>query len=64
MGFKHYNLLAKEIKKEAGKVFLNNKVLFAEKACQYFTKEDLSVLDLAERIEEICNRIKSWNGLK
>ncbi|MBI5749740.1 MAG: ATP-binding protein [Nitrospinae bacterium] len=52
------------IKNGEGKAFLKNKVLFAEKGCQNFTKEDIVALDLTERIKEICNRIKSWNGIK
>ncbi|MBI3815891.1 MAG: hypothetical protein HY279_15655 [Nitrospinae bacterium] len=52
------------MKNGEGKTFLNNKVLFAEKVCQNFTKENITALDLTERIEDVCNRIKSWNGLK
>lgn len=52
------------IKTNAGKAFLNNKVLFAEKVCQNIEKGDMTILDITEQIEETCNRIRVWNGMK
>ncbi|MGD2094875.1 MAG: AAA family ATPase [Phycisphaerales bacterium] len=52
------------IKKGEGKRFLSNKVLFAEKVSSHFTKENLrNVLDLEERLNEVCERIRKWNGM-
>lgn len=53
-----------DIKKGEGKKFLSNKVLFAERVSSHLTKENLHpVLDLEERLKEVCNRIKRWNAL-
>lgn len=52
------------IKKGEGKKFLSKKVIFAEKACQYLNKDNLrGVLDLDERLTEVCKRIKKWNAI-
>jgi putative ATP-dependent endonuclease of the OLD family len=48
---------------DEGKRFLRNKVLYAEKICPHITSEDMiGVFDLKARINEACNRIRSWNG--
>ena len=62
--YQEFSEYINSIKNGEGKTFLNNKVLYAEKVCQNFTKEDIIALDLTERIKEVCNRIESWNGLK
>lgn len=51
------------IEEGEGEKFLSNKVLFAERIRSHLTKENLiSVLDLEERLNEVCKRIKKWNG--
>lgn len=48
---------------EEGKRFLRNKVLYAEKICPHITVEDMTgSFDLKAKINEACNRIRSWNG--
>lgn len=48
---------------EEGRRFLRNKVLYAEKICPHITVEDMTVsFDLKAKINEACNRIRSWNG--
>ena len=48
-----------------GERFSKNKVLYAEMICSHFTKENLAgVLDLKERLNTVCDRIRTWNGLK
>jgi hypothetical protein len=52
------------IKEGEGKKFLSNKVVFAERISSQLTKENLNnVLDLEERLNEVCERIKVWNGV-
>lgn len=52
------------IKKNEGKKYQNKKPLLAENVSQFLTKNNIqSVLDLAERLDEICNRIRTWNNL-
>ncbi|MCP4261489.1 MAG: ATP-binding protein [Planctomycetes bacterium] len=52
------------IKKGEGRKFESSKVLFAERVSSHLTKENLKlVLDLEERLNEVCNRIKRWNAL-
>jgi len=47
-----------------GQKFLSNKVLFAERVCPLLTKDNLtSVLDIKERLDEVCNCIRRWNAL-
>lgn len=52
------------IKDGEGKRFLRNKPLFAERVCQYLEEEQLSgILDLTNQLNEVCSRIRSWNGI-
>ena len=56
--------LERMIKKGEGKKFLSNKVLFAEKICQHLSRENLiPILDLEERLNEVCKHIKKWNAI-
>jgi putative ATP-dependent endonuclease of the OLD family len=44
--------------------FKVNKPLFAEKVVPLLTRDDLAGhLDLSMRLEDLCGRIKAWNGL-
>jgi len=53
-----------EIEKGEGSKFLSNKVVFADRICRVLRKGDIMpVLDLAERLDEACSRIRKWNGL-
>ncbi len=53
-----------EIEKGQGAKFLASKVLFAEKICRVLRREDIEPLsDLAQRLNEACERIRKWNGL-
>lgn len=53
-----------EVKENEGKRFFKKKVVLAEKLCRFLTKDNLDgVLDLTNKIEEVCSRIKSWNGI-
>jgi len=53
-----------EIDSGAGRRFLSNKVLFAENMCRLLQSEHLDgILDLRQRLNEACKRIRSWNGL-
>lgn len=52
-----------EIEGGAGKRFLKEKVVFAEKTMVASEPADLDVLDLKEKIRMVCDRIKQWNGL-
>ena len=46
------------------KKFLRKKVVFAEKVRRHITKEGIeSRLDLAEKLEELCEQIKRWNSM-
>ncbi len=56
--------LEKMIKKGEGKKFLSNKVPFAEKICPHLCRENLMpILDLEERLNEVCKHIKKWNAI-
>lgn len=62
--YEDFNQYLDKIKKNEGRKFLQNKVLFAEKFLPYFTKSNIAeTLDLSERILDVCNRIKLWNAL-
>lgn len=51
------------LKDSEGKRFLRNKVLYAEQICPHITVEDMAgIFDLKAKINEACNRIRSWNG--
>jgi hypothetical protein len=44
--------------------FLKDKVTYAEEISTHFNKENLSAtLDLKTRLDDICARIRGWNGL-
>jgi hypothetical protein len=56
--------LDKMISKAEGNKFLSNKVLFAEKICPHLCRENLTpILDLEERLNEVCKRIRKWNAI-
>jgi hypothetical protein len=41
-----------------------DKAGFARRVCPHMTRDSLGEhLDLADRLDEVCNRIRSWNGL-
>ena len=47
-----------------GAYYLARKPLLAEKISRSLKKEDLDpVLDIAEKMEQICSRIRHWNGI-
>lgn len=49
---------------DAGKKFLRQKPLFAEKIVPLLTAENsFAILDLEEQIRRICNLIRKWNGI-
>ena len=53
------------LKEGEGKKFLSNKVLFAERICQFLTKENLrGLLDMEGHLNEVCNHIRRWNALE
>jgi hypothetical protein len=53
-----------KIKVNEGVKFLKNKVLFAEKILPSLTKANIQeVLDMRERMDEVCSRIKTWNSI-
>jgi hypothetical protein len=51
------------IKEGDGKRFLRNKVLFAERINPTLQRSDLDVLDLASRLDEVCQAIRSWSRI-
>ncbi len=52
------------IKEEKGKWYKGRKPLLAEEVCQHITRENISgVLDLEQRLKEICEVIRDWNSL-
>jgi putative ATP-dependent endonuclease of the OLD family len=54
-----------KIKKEEGSLFLKKKPMLAEKIAPYLTKENMgNVLDLGERLDQVCDRIRSWNSVQ
>lgn len=62
--YQSFNDYLDHIKKGEGKKFLSNKVLFAERVCSHLTKENIKpVLDLEDRLNKVCKRIKVWNGV-
>ena len=62
--YQSFNDYLDHIKRGEGKKFLSNKVLFAERVCSHLTKENIKpVLDLEERLNKVCKRIKGWNAL-
>ncbi len=67
VGLKQYEDIAAYLDKaetNAGKRFLRNKVLFAERVCPRITKEGMTnTLDLADQINAACAVIRGWNGL-
>jgi len=47
-----------------GAKFLSNKVLFAERISRHLSKENIRpILDLEERLTQVCERIRKWNGM-
>jgi hypothetical protein len=51
------------IREGEGNKYLSKKSLLAEKLVQYMSKENmLSVLDLDEKMNEVCAQIKAWNS--
>lgn len=53
------------LKHGEGKRFERSKVLFAESVLSAMTKENvISMLDMAGKLEEAVDRIRSWNGLR
>ena len=51
------------LKSGEGKRFTANKVVFADRICPLLARESIAtVLDLAERLDEVCRRIRGWNG--
>lgn len=47
-----------------GKKFLSKKVLFAERISSHLSKENLTpILDLEDRLNEVCERIRRWNAI-
>ncbi len=49
----------------AGEKYLKNKVVFAEKVVEAFSKQDIeeSNLDLKQKIDEVCKKVKEWNKI-
>lgn len=43
--------------------FLKNKVVLAHAACEFLTDVHLVYLDLEEKLSELCDRIRQWNGV-
>lgn len=61
---KFADYLNKSVEKGEGNRFLDKKVLYAERIAPLFTKSMLEQhLDLKEKIEQACARIKDWNKL-
>lgn len=53
-----------EIKQAGGSDFSNRKLTLSELICPKLTLEELSQLgDWSEKAEEICDRIRRWNGI-
>lgn len=54
-----------KIKQGEGKRYLKQKVVFAEKISNIFTRQDIdeSDLDLKQRISEVCEKIREWNRI-
>lgn len=51
------------LEKGEGARFKNSKVLFAESVLPFITKDALTTqLDMAERLESVCEAIDRWNG--
>ncbi len=51
------------LKSGEGKKFATKKSLLAEKLIPCMTIDNMrSVLDIDEKMEELCNRITSWNS--
>lgn len=51
------------LKPGEGKRLTDKKPLFAEQICPYLTKHDLERnLDLPEKLEQLCNLIRTWNN--
>jgi hypothetical protein len=49
----------------AGDRYLRSKVVFAEKVREHITREGMKRrLDLADKVDELCKRIKKWNQIK
>lgn len=52
------------IKAGEGQRFMRNKVLFAERITEPFSREDLKgIFDLEERITEVVSKVRAWNCL-
>jgi putative ATP-dependent endonuclease of OLD family len=52
------------LKAGEGKRFTANKVAFADRICPLLTRENIAAaLDLGERLDEVCRRIRGWNGM-
>jgi len=51
-------------KKGEGLRYSSRKALLAEQLCQFMTKENITnSLDLAEKLEQVCNVIRKWNSM-
>jgi hypothetical protein len=49
------------IKAEEGKRYRKQKALLAEQVAVHMTKDNLDVLDLKERLDQVCSAIRRWN---
>jgi AAA ATPase domain len=63
--FEDFSDYLDQIQKGEKEKFLNRKFLFAEKVCEFMDKESMAgVLDLKQRMDNVLDVIKGWNGLK
>lgn len=62
--YEHFADYLDRFRKGEGLKYSRNKVLFAERVTPRITKENMATLDLNQRLEEVCKRIKAWNGDK
>lgn len=61
--FENFAEYLNKIKTGEEKRFSKSKAMYAEKLSKHLTKENISVLDLSDRLEEVCKRIEGWNSL-
>lgn len=62
--FENFAEYLNKIKTGEEKRFSKSKAMYAEKLSKHFTKENIrGVLDLSDRLEDVCKRIKGWNCL-
>lgn len=59
-----YTYLNKIVKGE-GKKYIRNKVIFAERIVEAFSKKDIEedCLDLKQKLSKVCEKIEEWNGI-